>query len=159
MKTILKHTKVITTFILATAFIISTSGFSIYQHTCSTSQVENISLIIPAEKCDHATNIHNEQTDSCCKIVETATCCESKTPVNEEDCCHDQQEFKKLETDTVISQQPEIKALNTLIIEMLYNTTLLAINSINTINTICIPDPPPPPEIQETLATIQVYLI
>lgn len=157
MIAILKHIKLVVTVFTALTFAFTTSGFSLYQHYCTTSLDENLSIVIPAEKCNHATQ--NEKSESCCQPIETKSCCDTNTPKNENDCCHDEQEFKKLETSSTISQQPEIKALNTLIIEVLFSTTFLAQNYFdNNINELTT-DSPPPPDIQDFLAQIQVYII
>lgn len=158
MKLVLKHINYLIAVLIAISFVISTSGFSIYQHSCSNSQVENVSIIVPAEKCDHADI--KEQVDSCCEPIETTSCCETEQKTENKDCCHDKQEFKKLEIKTITSSEEiEVKALNTLIVEMLYSSTLLANTAfLNNFNTTSI-EPPPPLLVSEHLAQIQVYII
>jgi hypothetical protein len=146
--------------ILAIIVWASSSGFSFYSHTCSHSGAKNHSLFIPAEKSEHATI--ESINDSCCKIMEETSCCETPQKEKEKtaDCCDDQKEFKKLDTQTLVSQNIiELKSLKTLIIEALFANTFLANSYKNNDFDLSFDEWPPPKSTLQFLSNIQVYII
>ena len=144
----------------ALVILLITSGFNIYKHTCSTTQTYNISIVIPVEKCDHAESEHIK--NSCCNESDDSQNC---TPTksnnhNDNDCCKDKTEYKKLNIDIVTDcDTVEVKALNTLIVQMLYANTFYALNNQYSFVTSEIKESPPPITISKYLSVIQVYLI
>ena len=150
MKQVIQHIQVLLILIFSGIILFTTSGFNIYLHTCTTTNTNNVSLLVPAEKCEHA---NSDQYDSCCNTRQ-------KEKSETKKCCNDKHEYKKLKIDTVLTNTAiDSKALNTLIIETLYANTFLAYYNQNINSIPIIKGSPPPIENSEYRSLIQVYLI
>jgi len=75
---ILRH---ITTIILSVVILIATSGFTVFHHTCNSSQTSELSLIIPDFSCAHFQETAEEVLPPCCAPV--------KEEHNENSCVDD----------------------------------------------------------------------
>lgn len=157
-----KHINSFFSLLLALIVVLSTSGFKLYTHHCSTSHIQNVSIIIPAEACGHAEQ--TEQNTSCCIIEEPSkdACCQTSEPLNETDnCCTDNEEFVKLEVQTVLNHTtPVVKENSTdSFIALFVVNTFLSYSSQSNPETNLINTSPPPINVTEYLSRIQVYLI
>ncbi len=160
-----KGTKYITgIFSLALALIVvfSTSGFKLYTHHCSSSQIQNVSIIIPAEACGHAEQAEKEQ--GCCvpinEVVDDA-CCKQVAPKSEDDnCCSDKEQYLKLDTKTLVNHTtPILKVNETNSFVALFIINNLLSNNASSFAVANYSTESPPKLLTEYLSFIQVYLI
>ncbi len=86
-------------------FLLSTQGFSVYEHYCNTSQTSSIALFSSVE-CKH----HNDTEESChhcCTEMNNSAC---QIPQKFEDnCCTDFHTFVKAEIQVFVPSSEEIK--------------------------------------------------
>jgi len=66
---VLKTLRHIATILLSVVVLISTSGFTVFHHTCITSQSSELSIIIPDFSCVHFQDKAEEELPSCCAPV------------------------------------------------------------------------------------------
>lgn len=158
MRDLIKNTKSAFCISLVFIFLISISGFSIYQHTCSHSQTEDISIIFPSATCNHAQNENKES--SCCGVTETKSCCDTQGITKDKNCCHDNQEFKKLDTIFVLlNNNIDFNDLSSFIIQLFSSPEYTLFKTYNLQTLITKKEAPPLIITSEYLAKIQVYLI
>ena len=56
--------------LLAAIVLIATSGFTVFHHSCQTTQTSELSIIIPDFSCDHFQNPVEKAVHSCCSTTE-----------------------------------------------------------------------------------------
>jgi hypothetical protein len=81
MKVIIKN---ITSIILASIVLVSTSGFTVFEHYCNTDRTTEFTFLIPEFDCDHNDHGQHEELPPCCADLngpEGETCTEA-------DCCN-----------------------------------------------------------------------
>jgi hypothetical protein len=70
--------------LLAVVVLITTSGFTVFEHHCYTEKTTEYSVLVPNFECDHSEHDHHDNIPSCCEIY-------SSTQPGEEcgksDCC------------------------------------------------------------------------
>ena len=84
-KEVLKTLRHITTIILSVVVLISTSGFTVFHHTCNSSQTSELSLIIPDFSCEHFQDKADEELPPCCTPVEEE---HDKDKCGDDKCCN-----------------------------------------------------------------------
>ena len=83
MKALLRNTFAIT---LAMLVLVSTSGFTVFRHSCNTQKTSELSFIIPSFECEHIATEENSCA-SCCgaeeipsgELYDTPKCCDTET--------------------------------------------------------------------------------
>ncbi len=158
-----KHISSLLSIVLAFIVVVSTSGFKLYTHQCSTSQIQNVSIIIPAEACGHPEQA--EEHKSCCLPIEEVpedNCCKLSEPFIEDDnCCTDIEKYIKLDIETLLNHATPIVKVN----EMSSFIALFTFSNLvldKTVETNIIKHfikPPPSKLLPYYLSFIQVYLI
>lgn len=77
----------ITTFVFAIMFLVVTSGFTVFHHSCASKQTSELSFVIPAFSCEHYNETADNNMHSCCSIDDTSDhdacgtdkCCDTET--------------------------------------------------------------------------------
>lgn len=93
-KTMLKNNLYKTTAAaLALVVLISTSGFTVFQHSCSSNNTSELSFIVPLFSCDHYQADHMESEGSCCVDAEAG----SSPSCRAGDCCDTETTLVKLD--------------------------------------------------------------
>lgn len=75
--------------LLAIIVLISTSGFTVFEHSCTSSKTYERSFFIPVFSCDHYQEDSDEATHTCCSSHEqeepltcgTDKCCDTETTI------------------------------------------------------------------------------
>lgn len=178
MKRVYSHIKSLINMALAFFMLLSLSGFQLYTHQCTSQNIKNVSVLIPAEPCGHA---HQSKTTACCEVKVEQVCCEVKVEqvcsevkveqacseakqasTNEDtDCCSDEQIYVRLKTDSVLNYvSPKIETVS---FELLYwfigdfRPCYCLLNK--ELITQSAQESPPPLSLSEHLSFIQVYII
>jgi len=63
MKTAIKNT---ISYLLATIFLVTTSGFTVFEHHCTTENTSQFSFIIEDFNCEHPDHQHEHALPACC---------------------------------------------------------------------------------------------
>ncbi len=98
----------ISSIILALAFLISSSGFFIYEHHCNTSNLSQISFLFEDFDChDNHENDHlNCDNNTCCDTSENNTLSGKDTSTKKTNCCETKNHFYKIKS---VFEKPIIK--------------------------------------------------
>jgi len=67
---------------MAVIVLVSTSGFTVFKHSCSTEETTEFSLLIPEFNCEH--NQEEESLPACCSTIPLAR---DKESYNSSKCC------------------------------------------------------------------------
>ncbi len=150
-----KHINSFLSALVALIVLASTSGFTLYSHTCSHKHITTYALFVPANPCHHELEKSGTEKPSCCSVTKVKT----KTPPKNNHCTN-KHELKKLDTKTVVSSGPdEIRSLNTIVIRALNESTFYTHQPVVDVNNIRFDESPPPKTTPQYLSEIQVYLI
>ena len=80
VKGILRH---IVSVFLSAVVLIATSGFTVFHHTCNTSQTSELSVIVPDFSCEHFQEQKSE-VPSCCANSDDP---DDHKPCQDDNCC------------------------------------------------------------------------
>jgi hypothetical protein len=92
MKLFLKHTIVV---FLAILVVITSGGFSLFQHYCMCTGINSMSLYIPSDCCEHEStghcslNANDDHFPGCCTSSDDKETLGSPACETHEDCCSD----------------------------------------------------------------------
>ncbi|MBN2167023.1 MAG: hypothetical protein JW717_12150 [Marinilabiliaceae bacterium] len=144
--------------LLALLIFISTSGFTIYTHTCLTSHTSLVSFFVPVTHCEHEDDICHSQLSY--GEVSESSCCSVNNFSNDTKCCFDYREYKKLDTVTLLSNAViQIVPVNCIVLNLLFSSMPLLCD-VNSNLIYCFNENPPLIFSTDVyLAKIQVYLI
>lgn len=100
LKGIIKNT---TALVTAVILLVSTSGFTVFKHSCYTDRTTEYSVITPDFNCDHNDHTGHEHLPSCCGIqdlgggasCEEGSCCETEAFIIKLHINVDIQDYKK----------------------------------------------------------------
>lgn len=99
--------------LVAVVVLISTSGFTVFEHSCTSSKTHERSLFIPVFSCDHYQDEVNEEKPTCCDNHQaeepitcgTDDCCETETIIVKLDATYDLQ-YNKLKVSIATLASP-----------------------------------------------------
>ena len=101
--------KNIISIILALVFLISSSGFIIYEHHCNTHHISQTSFLFENFDC-HQDNENNHlncnDNSTCCTDYHENVILEKETSTDKENCCETKKSFFKLKS---VFEKPVIK--------------------------------------------------
>ncbi len=98
----MKRSKRISCLMMIVLLLLSSNGFAVHEHFCSTANKYSFSLMT-SESCKHDV----EQRKTCCRSKTVSSCSyevASKDIAEDEDCCNDEMRFTKLEQQYLTSQ-------------------------------------------------------
>jgi hypothetical protein len=105
--------KKISAVLLAIVVLVSTSGFTVYEHNCNCCQTTDYSLTIFSSCCDHDSAITNETAPETCS---DGICCNITTDEKTQNhvcsadgCCNFNNNYEKLAVDFDKSQTVSIR--------------------------------------------------
>jgi hypothetical protein len=112
------------TLILATVFIIATSGIPVFHHFCNTNKTSEYAFFFTDFNCDHEhESQHANETRSCCSVdqgsCEDNQCCNTEAKVYKLDIDLDFQKTLKLSVDQTLISELELQNLTDPITESL----------------------------------------
>lgn len=120
MRNWLKYTIKLFATVMALLMFICMSGFGVYKHTCITSHKGHVSFFIPVNSCEHGEA--SDQHESCCTKQEVPGCCQISNETDDQDCCFDYDEYKKLEAVTLLWKEViEISPVNSIVLQILFS--------------------------------------
>lgn len=82
MKRFLIHTASI---FLSVVILIATSGFTVFHHSCKSTQISEFSFIVPEFSCEHFQHQEKEHVSSCCNDLHTT---ENERSCADANCCN-----------------------------------------------------------------------
>lgn len=82
---VLKTLRHIAAIVLSVVILISTSGFTVFHHTCNSSQTSELSLIVPDFSCAHFQDEAEEELPQCCTPVKEE---HDKDSCGDDNCCN-----------------------------------------------------------------------
>ena len=94
----------IASFLLVVIVLISTSGFTVFKHSCLSENTTEYSIIIPDFNCDHSEHDDHASLPSCCLIhdpVKDESCGESN-------CCDTEVHMVKLHINIDVQDQKNV---------------------------------------------------
>ncbi len=100
--------------ITAVIFLVSTSGFTVFRHSCQTEQTTEFSFLHADFSCDHH---HSDDVHSCCEASGTS----DKVSCGTDDCCDTEILIVKLNTTfdyQNIFKKPVISAIDVAQVEV-----------------------------------------
>lgn len=100
---------------LAAIVLIATSGFTVFHHSCQTSQTSELSLIIADFSCNNYKQKADVVVQSCCRVhnspvpetCDTKKCCDTETILVKVDIPFDTQNYLKKKSYTAIEHSAE----------------------------------------------------
>lgn len=90
--------------ILSAVILIVTSGFTIFHHTCQSSQTSELSLIIPELSCADIKSQETNNEHSCCSVPEIPV---EKHSNEDDNCCNTESFLVKLDITFVLVEVDE----------------------------------------------------
>ncbi len=72
-----------TAIVIAVIVLVSTSGFTVFKHSCSTEQTIEYSLLVPDFSCQHIGSNEAEKLPACCCLPKAAT----TESLDQQKCC------------------------------------------------------------------------
>ncbi len=123
MKVLQKVKQTLTIFFAVIVFITST-GFNVYQHHCSTNNNTSYSILFDNTSCDHSEKHHhikNTHSASCCSDY---TVFDGKSNCEEKECCEISKTYHKIEIQNKFEKlvkQIEFTTLNVLLSTSLFD--------------------------------------
>ena len=105
--TVKKMMRHIASILLSVIVIIATSGYTVFHHTCYSSQTSELSVIVPEFSCDHSQNHDEDHETSCCAIPVTE---EEGNTCGDSDCCDT--ETYSIDLDVTFYSPDQIKKVN-----------------------------------------------